>query len=128
MMGMTLNIRKRELDTADFQAIRSSDEYFDIRLGDYVADTVIAGVFLHRACVEAILDWSSESLTGKLPSQVDEVGGYLLGKYVVVENGDYEIAIHHFCPAKGGCSKPGLSEIRERGEYLARQDDGRIPR
>jgi proteasome lid subunit RPN8/RPN11 len=123
-MAITSTIRKREPEKVNFQAIRGNKDYFEVRLGDYLTNSWISGVFFHKTCVEAIMNWSLESVKERLPSQVDEVGGYLLGGYTVLESGEYELAINHFCPAKADAQSPSHLKLgSEANIHLAKMMD-----
>jgi proteasome lid subunit RPN8/RPN11 len=82
---------------ADLSELRKSESHLDLSLENVRNKLSIAHLFINKSCLKAIDQWVEQSLKAK---PVAEVGGFLLGKYVMNEDGKYLTSLEAFVPAK----------------------------
>lgn len=73
-----------------------NDQYTQIKLTDYVADSQIENVFVLDECASSILSWVEQS---KRLKPVPEVGGFLLGR-VEELHPHFNVSLEKFIPSK----------------------------
>ena len=72
-----LKIKRREKKISDIGRFAESDEFHLIDLGQYVDESMVEKVYLSKALILDIFDWTVASLNMEVA--VPEVGGYILG-------------------------------------------------
>lgn len=90
-------VRQNNQPTPDLVTLVQSDPSFvSIDLTMQWEDTVISSVWLKHSCHLAISDWIDRSLQS---APVHEVGGYLLGRYAILAEGEqFVISLEEFLP------------------------------
>lgn len=74
-----------------------NDQYTQIKLSDYVNDSLVKNVFILDDCINSILSWVEQS---KRLKPVPEVGGFLLGRYENLPPDSFNISLEKFIPSK----------------------------
>ena len=93
-------IRKRRLPTMAFPDLQQAS-YIGIDLGDYLADSQVGKVGLHKDCYHAIRIWVEASLKDRNKGEVPEVGGFILGQYTQdPQTSMYSISLDQFVPSQ----------------------------
>lgn len=73
-----------------------SPDFRQISLPEYWADTHIQTVWLAPQLIDDIRTWSEQSLNSE---PVPEVGGFVLGRYEVLDSGSIQVSLEVFVPA-----------------------------
>lgn len=79
--------------------------FFCIDLTMYVKDSKIKNVYFSKAVINAIYDFTLLEINTKHDSNLDEIGGFLLGKYLRTPENVFDIGIEIFCAAEEGVEK-----------------------
>lgn len=72
-------------------------DYISINLCEYMQDSWVENVFLHKKVIQSINNWVSKSLEH---ASVSEVGGFILGRFAEKESLLYSVSLEDFCPAE----------------------------
>jgi len=82
-----------------------SPSFLCINLTKYIKDTKVKKVYFSKEVVNAINEFTLQEINTKPNLNLDEIGGFLLGKYLRTPENVFDIGIEIFCAAEEGVEK-----------------------
>jgi proteasome lid subunit RPN8/RPN11 len=93
---LKINVNKR--GQSNLLPILDHSDFVVLNLEDYLSDSRIEHVCIHREFIKDVYQWSETSLEVNELS-IDEVGGFILGQYYLTDKNRFIISCDVFCPA-----------------------------
>lgn len=84
---------------------QQDESFYCIKLNEYLNNTNVRNIYFAKQVIMNINEFVFKELKNREHREIDEIGGFLLGKFFKCSADQFDIGIEIFCPAEEGVQK-----------------------